>query len=170
MALERLRYGVHLARQSGLPILLSGGAPYGGTPEAELMQRALKEDFGLGARWQEKTSRDTTENAQESVRILRAAGVSRVLLVTHALHMPRAQAAFAAVEMEVIAAPTGFYDGDADAAFFTRWKIAIGSVCHIDRWAWWHWAGKFRSRQKVILQPSAVSMLAICHHNHGFAL
>ena len=45
LTLERLRYGARLARASGLPILLSGGAPSGGTAEALLMRDALERDF-----------------------------------------------------------------------------------------------------------------------------
>ena len=35
--LERIRYGAHLARQTRLPLLVTGGALHGGRPEAELM-------------------------------------------------------------------------------------------------------------------------------------
>ena len=33
--LERMRYGARLARESRLPLLVTGGAPFGGRPEAE---------------------------------------------------------------------------------------------------------------------------------------
>lgn len=108
LTLERLRYGARLARATGLPVLLSGGAPSGGTAESLLMRDALERDFLLQARWTESASRDTAENAIFSARILRSEGVTRVLLVTHALHMRRAQAEFEAKGIEVIPAPTGF--------------------------------------------------------------
>lgn len=106
--LERLRYAARLQRETGLPLLVSGGAPWGGTPEARSMQATLERDFGIKVRWVEDASADTRENAQRSAPLLRQAGVKRVLLVTHAWHMRRAREAFAARQLEVIAAPTGY--------------------------------------------------------------
>lgn len=112
VALERLRYAAKLARSSGLPLLVSGGAPHGDTPEAVLMQRALELDYGVRTRWVESASRDTRENAQFSAVHLHAVGVRRVLLVTHAMHMKRARDAFAAAGLEVVPAPTAWLGGD----------------------------------------------------------
>lgn len=106
--LERLRYGARLARQSGLPLLVTGGAPFGGRPEAESMREALEQDFGVQVRWAETASRDTAENAAFSVALLRQAGIARIALVTHAWHMPRAVGLFERQGIAVIAAPTGF--------------------------------------------------------------
>jgi uncharacterized SAM-binding protein YcdF (DUF218 family) len=111
LSLERLRYGARLARRSGLPILVSGGAPAGEIPEALLMKDALERDFGLKVTWTESASRDTRGNARFSAEILRDAGIGRVLLVTHAAHMPRAEAEFRAAGLEVIPAPTGWLGG-----------------------------------------------------------
>lgn len=113
LALERLRYAAQLARRSSLPLLVSGGAPRGDTPEALLMQRALEQDYGLQARWVESASRDTRENALFSAEQLEAAGVHRILLVTHAMHMKRARDAFEAAGLEVIPAPTAWLGGGA---------------------------------------------------------
>lgn len=107
--LERLSFGALLARESGLPVLVSGGTPREReTSEAGLMAWTLEKSFGLKPRWIEDRSRDTADNARESARLLRADGVNRVVLVTQAYHMPRARAAFAAAGLEVIAAPHGF--------------------------------------------------------------
>ena len=111
LALERLRYAAKLARSSGLPLLVSGGAPHGDTAEALLMQRVLAEDYGVRARWVESASRDTRENADFSAVHLEAAGVRRVLLVTHAMHMKRARDAFEAAGLEVVPAPTAWLGG-----------------------------------------------------------
>jgi len=108
ITLERLRYGARLARSSGLPVLVSGGAPSGSQPEAELMKRALEEDFGVPVRWVEAASLDTAENGRLSAAMLQAAGVRRVVLVTHAAHMHRSLEAFQAAGLEPVAAPTGF--------------------------------------------------------------
>lgn len=108
LTLERLRYGARLARDTGLPILVSGGAPSGDAPEADLMQAALEIDFNMPVRWVERASLDTRQNAQLSAVPLNAAGVKRIVLVTHAIHMPRASAEFAAQGFDVVAAPTGW--------------------------------------------------------------
>ena len=106
--LERTRYGAYLQRRSGLPILVTGGAPFGGRPEGETMKEAIERDFGGRVRWAENASRDTAENAAYSARLLRDAGITRIALVSQAWHLPRAAALFEAQGLEVIAAPVGF--------------------------------------------------------------
>jgi uncharacterized SAM-binding protein YcdF (DUF218 family) len=116
LALERLRYGAWMARRTALPILVAGGAPDGGEPEAHFMKRILEEEFGVAVRWVEDRSFNTRENAQNSAAILRAAGVQRVLLITHAWHMPRAKAAFEAAGIAVVPAGTRFASGNEPLA------------------------------------------------------
>ena len=107
-SLVRIRYAARLQRETGLPLLVSGGAPLGGVPEGRSMQAALEKEFGVKVRWVEDASADTRDNARNSAPLLREAGVKRVLLVTHAWHMRRAQEAFAIEQLEVVAAPTGY--------------------------------------------------------------
>ncbi|HEY8623141.1 MAG TPA: YdcF family protein [Casimicrobiaceae bacterium] len=107
LTLERLRYGTIVARVTGLPILLTGGAVYGGEPEAKLMQASLERDFGMHARWVEDRSRTTRENALRSAEILRANGIERVILVAHDFDMRRATAEFADAGIATIPAATG---------------------------------------------------------------
>ena len=107
--LERLRYGVHLHRTTGLPVLVTGGTAIGGgIPEAQLMQEVLTEDIRAPARWVEARSRNTYENAIHAAAVLRSAGIADVLLVTHAWHMPRALWAFRKAGLKPIPAPMGF--------------------------------------------------------------
>ncbi len=106
--LERLRYGARLARASHLPILVTGGAPFGGEPEGQLMAQALATDFAQPARWIEGQSADTAENARLSATQLHADGIRRIALVSHAWHLRRAVPLFAAQGLQVLAAPTGF--------------------------------------------------------------
>lgn len=108
LALERLRYAALLARQTRLPVLVSGGALAGDTPEALLMARLLRDEHGVGPRWVETASRDTRENARFSAVHLQAAGVRRIVLVTHAMHMDRARSEFEAAGLVVIPAPTAW--------------------------------------------------------------
>jgi len=107
-SLERARYGVHLQRQTGLPILVTGGAPFGGQPEAELMASSIREEFGGRVRWVENASRDTAENALLSARLLREDGISRIALISNVWHLPRALAHFEQVGLEVLPAPMSF--------------------------------------------------------------
>lgn len=118
ITLERLRYGARLARQSGLPVLVSGGAAPGKVGEAVSMARSLREDFHIEPRWQEAQSLDTKDNAGFSAAILRAAGIQRIVLVTHAAHMRRAMNEFAAQGLEVIPAPTAFFTGGSEGTEF----------------------------------------------------
>ena len=113
LALERLRYGVWLGRETGAPVAFSGGSGYGQEgqpPEAEIAARIAAADFGRPLRWVETASRDTRENAERSVALLRPAGVRTIVLVTHGWHMPRALRAFrdtAQGRVRIVAAPMG---------------------------------------------------------------
>jgi uncharacterized SAM-binding protein YcdF (DUF218 family) len=118
IALARLRYAAHLQRATGLPVLVSGGNGASGVDpdvddraytKADAMAAALREDFGVPVKWIEPRSRDTFENAAYSAALLRADGVKRILLVTDAMHMPRAHAAFERAGLDVVSAPTMFF-------------------------------------------------------------
>ncbi|QPF73854.1 YdcF family protein [Roseateles sp. DAIF2] len=115
LSLERLRYGVWLARRTGLPLGFTGGPARElmelKLTEAALARQAAREEWQLPLRWAEDRSRDTRENARMSLPLLRQDGVRRVLLVTHGQHMPRALRAFgeaaAGLGIEVVPAPLG---------------------------------------------------------------
>lgn len=105
--LGRLRYAAHLHKQTGLPLLVTGGAPDGGREsEAAVMGRVLRQEFKVPVKWLEEDSLNTAQNASLSAGMLRAAGVEYILLVTDALHMPRAQQTFREQGLQVSAAPT----------------------------------------------------------------
>lgn len=112
-SLERLRYGLWLGRQTGIPVAFSGGVGWAqadGLSEAEIAARIAAQEFGRPLKWTEEQSRDTRENAARTVPMLAQAGVREVLLVTHQWHMPRAVRAFEAVSggrIRVVPAPIG---------------------------------------------------------------
>lgn len=109
MSLQRIRYAAHLQQKTKLPILVSGGAPYGEpVSEAELMRDVLRDEFRADVKWVESKSANTLENARLSQEILAPAGIRHVYLVTHAWHMRRAAWAFEVHGLGVVAAPTGF--------------------------------------------------------------
>lgn len=112
LTLQRLKYAVFLRRRMKCPILVSGGAPFGGVAEAELMERVLREDFNVHEVWVEPNSRDSTENAKLSSLLLKRNGVSRIALVSEAWHLDRSAGLFEQNGISVVPAPTGFLDTD----------------------------------------------------------
>lgn len=107
--LARLRYGAKLQRETGKPILVTGGKPLGNSDsEAQQMRLSLEQDFRVPVLWTEDESENTFENAHHSFRILQQAGIRKIYLVTHAWHMPRAAEVFRHAGFEVIEAPTAF--------------------------------------------------------------
>ncbi|SFI07411.1 YdcF family protein [Albimonas pacifica] len=108
-------------------ILVTGGAPAGGpATEAEAMRRALAaRGVPEGAILVEDRARDTLENARFSIPILRAAGVSRVVLVTDRVHMPRALALFRLLGMPAAAAPCEAPGGRRGAIYRAKEAAAL---------------------------------------------
>ena len=87
-------------------VLLSGGALEGDVSEARGMAHAIRQQgVPETALILENASRTTYENAALTEDTLKSRGIGKVLLVTSALHMPRAMAAFSKQGVEVIAAP-----------------------------------------------------------------
>lgn len=123
-SLERLRYGLWLSRETGLPVAFSGGRgwaqPQQGTSEAEAAARIASQEFDRPLRWLESRSRDTRENAAQTVPLLQRAGVTHLVLVTHGWHMPRAlrnfEAAAAAAAVRIEPAAMGLATRDASPA------------------------------------------------------
>jgi uncharacterized SAM-binding protein YcdF (DUF218 family) len=113
-SLERLRYGIWLSRETGLPLAFSGGVGWAqrdAMPEARVAARIAAGEFGRPLKWVEDGSRDTRENAARTIALLRPAGIRRIVLVTHGWHMPRAlhafEAAAAGADIRIEAAPMG---------------------------------------------------------------
>ena len=113
LTLERVRYGAWLARETAKPVLVTGGAPAGGVAEGRLMQAVLEREFGIPVRWVEDRSSNTRENALYSARLLKAAGVERIFLVTHAWHLKRAIPEFQRAGLMVIPAGIGYAAPDS---------------------------------------------------------
>jgi uncharacterized SAM-binding protein YcdF (DUF218 family) len=109
ITLARVRYGAQLARETGLPVLVTGGRLGRGKQGlGDLMAAVLEREFQVPVRWVENEALTTAENARLSAPLLRAGGVQRVLLVTSAVHMRRSLGAFAAMGLDPIAAPTDY--------------------------------------------------------------
>jgi len=133
LSLKRLRYGVWLGRQTGIPVAASGGWGWGGPdreipPEAVRMAEVARDEYGVPLRWIEAGSRDTHENAALTLPLLQAAGVREIVLVTHGTHMPRAlrefraAAAAGAASGPVTIVPAAMGQGYPADTPLTRWS------------------------------------------------
>ncbi|WP_418320623.1 YdcF family protein [Piscinibacter sakaiensis] len=124
-SLQRLRYGLWLARQTGAPVAFSGGRGWQqptGDSEAAIAAAIAATEYQLPLRWVEDRSRDTRENARHSIELLRNDGVDTVLLVTDGWHMRRALRAFrasAGSDLRIVAAPMGLSYDPAEGIY--RW-------------------------------------------------
>ncbi len=128
---DRVIYAARLYRAGAAPVVVvSGGQGTldnpGTVPEANAMQDMLV-DLGVpeSAIYVEGLSRNTYENGVESARLLQANGWRRVLLVTSALHMPRAYAVFARHDLEITPAPTDYLLTYSDWDFYTQPDVMI---------------------------------------------
>lgn len=129
---DRILYAAWLYNHGAAPrILISGGtapwvSPQGGPPEAEAMAELLgmmgvpREALIL-----ETESRNTYENAVGSFELLAEHDVKTVILVTSALHMPRAYALFQHPDFTVIPAPTDYMISQAEWDHYTQPSLAI---------------------------------------------
>lgn len=139
--LVRTRHGAQLARETGLPVLVSGGRPvHAEQSEAAVMADILEREFGVAVRWQEGESVDTAGNARLSARMLAPEGITRILLVTQAFHMPRARLLFEAQGFEVIPAPTHFVAKNGRGLEATD-LIPAASALHYSYYALHEWLG-----------------------------
>jgi uncharacterized SAM-binding protein YcdF (DUF218 family) len=148
-SLERLRYGVWVSRETGAPMMFSGGLGHASEPgktEADVAADIAQREFLRPMRWVETKSRDTRENAQYSAAMLRDLDVQQVVLVTHGWHMPRALRAFKEAaahekaQWEIVPAPMGL--GSAVERPALRW-IPSGEGSQIvravlrEKFGWW---------------------------------
>ena len=146
MSLERVRFGAQLAKRYGLPVLVTGGPPSRkGPSEAALMREVPDQEFGVPVQWVEADSLDTRDQGRMVTAMLREAGLSRALLVTHALHMRRALGEFSAGGLDLIAAPTGRYDGSGSGPWITRW-LPNAEAAHFAWFASHEWLGALAQR------------------------
>ncbi len=128
---DRLLYALHLYQQGVAPKLLlsGGGAAYGEwdrPAEAETMAAILM-TMGMPSEdlWLETASRNTHENAVESLNFLNEQEVERIVLVTSASHMRRSVAVFERQGAIVIPAPTDYQVTQVDWDFYLTPSLQI---------------------------------------------
>jgi uncharacterized SAM-binding protein YcdF (DUF218 family) len=109
----RCRYAAWLYEHwNAVPMLVSGGSPqpdkswsYAGSMRDYLLRYGVPEDKLIV----EDRSATTFENAVFSARILRSKSIHRIVLVTDAVHMFRAQRTFERLGFAVTPAPCDFH-------------------------------------------------------------
>ena len=128
---DRLLYAAHLYRKGLAPyVVVSGGyGPLynpGELSEAAVMAELLS---SLGVPQDvivlEERSHNTYENAVYTYPILASHGWQRIILVTSALHMPRASAVFHRFDLDIQPAPTDYLVTYSDWAFYTQPDPAV---------------------------------------------
>ncbi len=140
--LERLRYAAWLAQRTGLPIIPSGGVVITeGAPEAWLARDILKNEFNVKIAAVEDVSRTTRENAQLTKVVLDRLGIRRILLVTHAWHMPRAMEAMVKAGVDAQPAPTSFQYKEDNEERFRDW-LPNASAFLVSYWAIHEYVGR----------------------------
>lgn len=133
---DRVLYAAWLYQQGVTPvILLSGGVlDWSGrpsTPPQEMAALLTMMGVPQEALWFEERSRNTYESAVNCARLLRQKGISRILLVTSAWHMPRALALFRKQGLEVVPLPVDYSVSDAPQGFEVR-RVILGLVPSAD--------------------------------------
>lgn len=154
-AMMRTIYAARLARQTGLPVYATGGRPLSSASESEgaVMRRWLLQ-FGVAEEqaFAEEASENTWQNAAYMWQMLKSQGVSHIVLVTSAWHMPRSCWCFEQQGFEVIAAPTDYltqqndYDARSllpDAGTLASSSLALHEYLGLGwyrlRYAAWEW-------------------------------
>lgn len=124
-AVDRVWFGARLYRAGKAPLVITTGArPFADTgPTAAQAQAAVLGELGVPAD-AIVTAGDSTStytDALEVDAILDERGLDRILLVTSALHMPRALKTFQAAGIATFPAPTDHEVTDADARGEYAW-------------------------------------------------
>ena len=140
---DRILLAFRLFRAGRAPfVLCSGGGE--NLPESPMMGRLLQE-WGVPAEaiLLEDQSLNTRENALFSYSVLKPRGIRHILLVTSAMHMPRAAAVFRKVGFEVTPAPADFHTG---------WRASGVSGAFIDWFSGWLPEGRYLQWSDKALQ------------------
>lgn len=116
---DRMIYAAHLYHRGVAPALLLTGGYITWMNERDAPANDMAEilkmlDVPEDALWYETESRNTYENATNTHQILAEKGIDRIVLVTSAMHMPRAVCLFEKQGFDVIPAPTDYNITQAD--------------------------------------------------------
>ncbi|KHD07711.1 hypothetical protein PN36_15880 [Candidatus Thiomargarita nelsonii] len=125
-ASDRVLHAARLYRAGKAPVVIvSGGgiAWQDATKPITIPMKTILQECGVPATAiiMETNSLNTYQNALETKRILEKQGLNRVLLVTSALHMPRALATLRSAGINAIPSPTDFEGIDREQRTILDW-------------------------------------------------
>jgi len=133
---DRLLEAMRLYRAGKAPLIVASGGDSPLDPEVRTLHeademRSMLEEWGVpdSAILVETTSVNTHENAVFTHQLLESRRINRIILVTSAIHMPRAQATFCKAGFDVTAAPANFLSGGAIATIF-KWLPTSGAMAN----------------------------------------
>ncbi|WNS46851.1 YdcF family protein [Paenibacillus sp. MMS20-IR301] len=129
-AANRLLTAVRLYRQSGLPVIFSGGQVFADSGnEADIARRQL---IGLGIPsgdiLAENRSLNTDENAVNTARLMQEHGFSRPVLVTSAFHMARSMEQFKNAGLSPQPFPTDYQASRPISLYVNKFTPSGGAV------------------------------------------
>ncbi|RWX43903.1 hypothetical protein H206_02336 [Candidatus Electrothrix aarhusensis] len=126
---DRIIHAARLFKAGKAPLLiLSGGNEPGYRSEAEDMADILQlMDIPADSILLETKSRNTQQNALYSQKIFQQQGIKKILLVTSATHMRRAEAIFSGIGVSVLPAATDYQLVDR-APSFLDWLPQAGAL------------------------------------------
>lgn len=129
-AANRLLTAARLYRETGLPILFSGGQVYADSGnEADIAKRQF---IGLGIPeadvLAENQSLNTEQNAVNTAALMKAHGFSRPVLVTSGFHMARAMLEFEHAGLSPLAFPTDYIASRESSFYLGKFSPSPGSA------------------------------------------
>ncbi|ANF97914.1 YdcF family protein [Paenibacillus bovis] len=127
---NRLITAVRLYRQTGLPIVFSGGQVFADSGnEADIARRQL---IGMGIPskdvFAENRSLNTEQNAVNTAALLKQKKWSHPVLVTSAFHMPRSVVEFQRAGLAVQPYPTDYWVSQPEAIYAGKFSPSGGAV------------------------------------------
>ena len=123
VAAQRLIAGYVLHRQTGLPVLLSGGEVFDGEGNEAKISRDILKSMGMNAELiiLEEKSLTTTENLSYAKTIMQSRGYNKPILVTSAFHMSRSVINAEKIGMAVLPYPVGYYTSGTSKRNVLSW-------------------------------------------------
>jgi uncharacterized SAM-binding protein YcdF (DUF218 family) len=138
---DRVWHAARLFHAGKAPLLVLAGGPVHDEFQSEADSMAvLLLDLGVPAQAmvKEERSHNTRTNARYVAELLAARNIRSAILVTSALHMPRARAAFERAGLAVVPAPTDFEAVERPM----HWSDAVPDAWSLD--------GSFRAFKEVL--------------------